>query len=233
MDGPRGLWELAARPGPAFAARAEEAPSAGRAFGAMLALRAPVAFLSSLLLWIRLTALCDALRDPGSALWREVLAALPGTLDPAQLAETLAGVPRLPSLGAALPWMALLAPVGVASLWLHHATFDHAGLLLLGGADRAKGFRGTLTADAEALRVGVLGALAALPGEVPGAPWWLGLLLAPAALWCWYLRGQALAAWHGCPLWKGVAATVLNVLLAGLLMLALLVLAALAAWIAV
>jgi hypothetical protein len=62
--------------------------------------------------------------------------------------------------------------------------------------------------------VGALGAALGLVGELPGSGWGLGLLLAPVAAWFWFLRGYALSAWHGCPLWKGLLATVLNVVLA-------------------
>ncbi|HLO69102.1 MAG TPA: hypothetical protein VK188_18935 [Holophaga sp.] len=214
----KALGERALRPVPAFAARAAEAPALGGSLRDLVLLRAPVALVASALLWVRLADLAAALRSPDSALWRQVLEILPTAPDPGELAEALARIPALPSLGSALPWLALLAPLGVLGLWLHHATLDHLGLMILGGARRG-GWRATLSAEAEALQVGVLGALLALPGHVPGAPWWLSLLLVPAAVYFWLLRGAALAAWHGCPLWKGLAATVLNPVLAGLLLL--------------
>lgn len=215
----RRLWERALRPVPAFGVRAAEAPALGGSLRDLLLLRSPVALLASALLWVRLADLADALRNPDSALWRQVLEVLPTPPDPADLVQALSRIPAFPSLGSALPWLVLLAPLGVLALWLHHATLDHLGLIILRGARREGRWRATLSAEAEALQVGVLGALLALPGHVPGTPWWLPFLLAPAAVYFWLLRGAALSAWHGCPVWKGVAATVLNPLLAGLLLL--------------
>jgi hypothetical protein len=37
------------------------------------------------------------------------------------------------------------------------------------------------------------------------------------AVYVWVLRGFALAAWHGCPIWKGVLATLLHGLLMAVL----------------
>jgi hypothetical protein len=47
----------------------------------------------------------------------------------------------------------------------------------------------------------------------------LGLVLLPVAVYFWVLRGYALAAWHGCPVWKGVVATLLHAFLMGALVL--------------
>jgi len=40
-------------------------------------------------------------------------------------------------------------------------------------------------------------------------------LLLPLGIYFWIIRGYALAAWHGCPPWKGVVATLLHVVLVG------------------
>jgi hypothetical protein len=104
--------------------------------------------------------------------------------------------------------------VGVLSIWLHDAVWDHLALWLLRGLGRPRSFRDTLVADAEALKVGVFGALAGLLK-------YLGigftLLVWPVGIYFWILRGYALSAWHGCPVWKGVVATLLHAALMGLL----------------
>jgi len=77
---------------------------------------------------------------------------------------------------------------------------------------------------------------ASAPGKGSGPAWWrtprpsrwgfwgprrafwetsgVALALIPVAIYFWLIRGHALAAWHGCPVWKGVAATILNMVLA-------------------
>ena len=136
------------------------------------------------------------------------------------------GLPQLPGLGRVLPWLVLLAPVGVLSIWLHDAAWDHLALWLLRGLGPSRGFRATLVADAEALKVGAIGAVAGLLKDLPGAGLVLTVLLAPVGIYFWILRGYALAAWHGCPVWKGVLATLLHALLMGLLVLGTLALVA-------
>jgi hypothetical protein len=150
-------------------------------------------------------------------LWDLVRAQLPGQVNPADLQAALAGLPALPGWGRVLPWLVLLAPLGVLSVWLHDAVWDHLALWALRGLSGRKSLRVTLEADAEALKVGVVGALAGLLKYVPGAGFALGVALLPAAVYFWVLRGYALAAWHGCPVWKGVVATLLHAALMGLM----------------
>lgn len=184
----------------------------------MLALRVPVSFLGLVASYAGLRNFYVRLLDSGGPLWTRLLATLPDAVDPQALREALARFPPPPTVGSALPWLALLAPLAVLSLWLHDAAFDHAGLWLLGGLRARQGFRASLVADAEALQVGVLGAAAGLLGDLP----WPGpqvstgvaLALIPVAVYFWLIRGHALAAWHSCPVWKGVTATILNLVLA-------------------
>lgn len=218
------LWGRAIRPARGFQDRCREAPPLRASVRGLLLLNTPLAFLGMVLSYLGFQGLYGRLADPGSAFWAQVLAALPEPPDPQALREALAQLPALPGLARALPALVLLAPVVVLGEWLHDATFDHLGLWLLGGLKLRRGFRASLAADAEALKVAALGAAVGLVGKLPGAGCAVPLLLAPVAVYFWLLRGHALAAWHGCPAWKGLAATVLNVVLAVAMVLALLAL---------
>lgn len=208
------LWTRAIHPRRGFLDKAEEAPALGQAVGEMMLLRSPLAFVGLLLTYAGFTTTYARLTSPTSEVWTFILKQAPESLDPAELTAALAKLPDLPSMYQMLPWMAMAAPLLVLSLWLHDATFDHLGLWLLRGLGTRRGFRASLVADAEALKVGALGAALALVGEVPGTGLGLTLLLLPVAVYFWIMRGYALAAWHGCPPWKGVVATLLNVVLA-------------------
>jgi hypothetical protein len=192
----------------------------------LLLLRTPVALLAMVLSYVACKGLYLRLADPASDLWRQVIQAFPEAVDPEALGEALARLPVLPPLAHALPGMVLLAPLVIVSLWLHDAAFDHMGLWLVGGLRARRTFHLTLVAEAEALKVGVTGAvLGLLPllPLLPGTGFALTLLAAPVAVYFWILRGHALAAWHGCPLWKGIAATLLNGVLAVAMVLLLIV----------
>ncbi len=217
------LWERARHPEKAFRDRAAEAPPLVESLKGLLAWRAPVAFLGMVIGYLEFGDLYARLVNPDGAFWTGILQAVPLDLDPRELRSALAELPPLPGLHGLLPWMVLLAPLAVLSIWVHDATFDHIALWMLGGLKSRKGFRASLSADAEALQVGVLGAAAGLLGSVPGVGWILAILLLPVAAYFWVLRGWALAAWHGCPVWKGVLATILHVVLVGVTAILLLV----------
>ena len=223
MEPLRQLWERAVRPRDGFRERALEAPALAASVKELLLLRAPLAFLGLVLGYLSFSDLYTRLASPDSEVWTRILQQLPEAVDPAELRGALAVLPAAPGLHALLPWLVLLAPVAVLGLWLHDATFDHMALWMLGGLGRKRGFRASLVADAEALRVGALGAAASLLTDLPGAGLVFSVLLAPVAIWFWILRGYALAAWHGCPVWKGIAATLLHVVLAGVWVLLLVV----------
>ncbi len=182
--------------------------------GRLLLLRTPVAFIEGLLMYWSLLGMYRSVTDMGSPLWGMILNALPPEMSPDDIQYFLRNAPALPPLAHVWPWVLLAAPVYVLSLWLHDAVWDHGCLWMLGGLKEKRGFRISLIADSEALQVGVFGAALGLLSGLPGIGWILSLPVGLVGIYFWILRGFALAAFHGCPTWKGVAATILHVVIA-------------------
>lgn len=204
----RSMVQALLRPRSAFQG---EAPPLGPALGRMLAVWVPLALLTAgLELW-RGLRLYAALRQ--GELVASGLARV--GVDPAELRVLLAGLPSAPNFQQLWPWLLPAVPFALLGTWLHHAVWDHTGLWLLGGLKQQRGFRTSLVAEAEALRLCALGLLVGLLGFLP----WIGLALALPLLlldgYLWLFRGFALAARHGCEPWRGVAATVVHAVLLG------------------
>lgn len=213
-----GLWRRTVHPVVGFQELAAAPPPLAASLLRMLALRVPVAYLAWAIAVVKFTLTYAAFKAMDGFVWKLLLPRL-NEISPdlrvEDLRTFLAQLPQLPSLGTLLAWGLLLAPVGIISLWLHDAVWDHGCLWLLGALKGKKVFRTTLVAESEAFSVGVIGALAALLGDIPFLGLVLGLPLLLVGLYFWVLRGFSLAAFHGLPLWKGVAATLLHILLAG------------------
>ena len=201
-------WQALVRPGTAFSAPPE---TLGRAVWQMVRVWVPLALLNAAgTVWRALEAYA-LLRGGGlPSGWLQGLG-----VDPQDLHDLLATLPAAPAFGRVWPWLLLAVPLGVLGTWLHHAVWDYTGLWLLGGLSRRRGFRTSLLAEAEALRIAALGTLLGLLAFVP----FLGVVLALPLLlvdgYLWLFRGFALAARHGCEPWKGVAATVVHAVLLG------------------
>jgi hypothetical protein len=211
------LWSRVADPARSFPARRAEAPALRVSLKEMLLLRSPLAFLALAFEYASFRSLYGRLSDPSGDLWTTILRSVPGAPDPADLKVALARLPELPSTHGLLPWFLLASPLVVLSVWAHDVTFDHVALWVLRGLGGDRSWRATMTADAEALKAGVFGSAFGILFLLPFLPAPLVLVQLPVAGYFWILRGFALAAWHGVPLWKGVAATLVHVLLVILL----------------
>lgn len=205
------LWHCALHPVQGFRERAAMARPPREAFWGFLAWRVPIAAVEATLAWQVLLRIWAMALDPAGMLWTQILPLVPD-FTTADLTLMLAPLPRPPSFHAYLPLVLLLGVLGPPSVWLHHVAWDHASLRLLRGT-KARSLALTAQAESEALTVGALGAALGLLAYLPGLGCALNLVLMPLGIWFWVLRGYALAAYHQCPLWKGITATLLHVVL--------------------
>ncbi|HEX9010107.1 MAG TPA: hypothetical protein VF804_07055 [Holophagaceae bacterium] len=213
----RRALEALRRPAPAFQGIAAEGPGLGASLRRMLAWWLPPALLHAGFTALSALRAWEGLRAGRLPPWSGLL---PAWVDPDDLRELLAHLPPPPAAGAVGACLLILVPLGVLGIWLHDAVWDHTCLWLLGGLKQKRGFRATLVAEAQVLRVAALGSWVGLLGLLPVAGTLLALPLALLEGWLWILRGFALAAFHGCETWKGIAATVLHAVLMGLFALA-------------
>jgi len=201
------VWALV-RPGTAFAG---SPPTLGWAVGKMAAVWIPLALANAAgTAWHAIQAY-DGFRRGTPPAW---VAGLLGA-DPLDLQVALRGLPPTPSFDRVWPWLLLAVPLSVLGTWLHHAVWDHTGLWLVGGLKQKRGFRTSLLAEAEALRIAAVGTLIGLLGFLPVLGPVLALPLALLDAYLWLFRGFALAARHGCEPWRGLAAVVVHAVLLG------------------
>jgi len=210
----RALWRRALAPEEEFRSLAGNEPRPLASFGGLMALRAPVAFVELLLTYFGFRRMYQSIAAVKGTLWDLVLWRLSGDVTAEDIRALMQDLPPVPALERVLPWLLLAAPLYVISVWFHDAMWDHGCLWMLGGLKERRGFRTTLVAESEALQVGVFGAALALLSNLPRIGWILALPLGFVGAYFWVLRGFALAAFHRCPVWKGIVATVLHVVLA-------------------
>lgn len=213
MDSLRRMLRALLQPVGAFHLLAQDPPPLGRSVWTMSAVWMPLAWVHAFLTIRRAVELYTGFRTAGLPAWLWTL--MPAGTEPEDLRRVLAELPPAPEFLHLWPWLFLLVPLGVLGAWLHHAVWDHTCLWILGGLKERRGFRTSLLAEAQALRIAALGTLAGLLGFLP---WIGGLLALPLLLldtYLWAFRGFSLAAFHGCETWKGVAATVLHAALLG------------------
>lgn len=206
----RDLWCCVLSPERGFGLLAERGIRLGPSLGGLLLLRGSVAFVEFVLAYMGAGRLYRGFLGMQGPVWDVLLRSLSPMTGMDEIRSLLLGLPPMPSLGRVWPWLLLAAPLYVASLWLHDAVWDHGFLWLLGGLKGRRGFGATLVAEAEALQVGVFGAIPALLAGLPRVGWLFSLPLGLLGAYFWILRGFALAAFHRCPVWKGIAATLLH-----------------------
>ncbi|MDE3032585.1 MAG: hypothetical protein KGI56_02880 [Acidobacteriota bacterium] len=200
-------------PATAFADLGTAPPRSGRAFGRMLLWWLPPALLyGAFSAWNALGGY-HTLRAGHLAPWLAHLI-LPG-LDPDSSVAFLRSLPPPPAPGTVALAVLLLVPLSVVGIWLHDAVWDHTALWMLGALKAKRGFRATLLAESQALRIAALGSWIGLLGFIPGAGLAVTLPLVLLEAYLWVFRGFALAAVHGLPAWKGVLATVVHAALLG------------------
>lgn len=209
----RPLWS----PRQGFLDLAADAPRLGRSLGWMAAAALPWSLVSA---WFGLRqelSAYAAFRDARGEVWNQVFAALPD-LSREDVRAIFAAWPAAPAWSHLAPWVPLIAAASLFGLWLHNGVWDHAALWILRGLkpDKAGRVKATLAGEAQALAVGWIGSALGLLAFAPGVEGWASLGLFPLTAWLWLLRGWALSAHHGCPVWKGVAATILHLVLFGL-----------------
>lgn len=212
-----GPFRLAFKPLTGFQEEARAGQPSGQAFLRMLAWRTVLGWADGALSLWGLAAGYASFKALDGPVWSRLVQAVT-QLNPDLHAEDVrslvAELPALPPLGTMLLWMLALVPLGVASAWLHNLVWDHGCLWLLRGVERTKGWRITARAESSALWAGSAGVALGLLGHLPVAGLLLGPVLGALGIYFWVLRGVALAAFHGCPVWKGVVATLLHVVIA-------------------
>lgn len=196
------------RPSTAFT---KPPPALGPAVAQMLAVWVPLSLANTgLTLWQGLESYAQLRHGDLPAWLEQALGA-----DPEVLRELLRSLPPPPAFGRLWPWLLVVVPLGVLGTWIHDAVWDHAGLWLVGGLKEKRGFRTTLVAEAEALRIAALGTLIGLLGFVPVLGTLLSLPLLLLEGYLWVFRGFALGTRHGCGAWRGMAATAVHAILLG------------------
>jgi hypothetical protein len=180
------------------------------AFGWMLLFRVPLAWASSVVAYTWLIALQQTIRTPPSWL-SDIIGQAPA--EAGEAFAVLGSLPNLPPLSASWPWLSIFAFLSIIGLWMHNVVWDHTALWLLRGTKPKPSLHFSCTAIAEAMGAASLASLISILASLAGAGLAALPLLVTANIYYWCLKGVGLALFHNCPVWKGIAATLLHVAL--------------------
>ncbi len=224
MDLASRLLRCALHPVQGFQERVAAGPRLWESFSKMMLLRSVLAIIGGLGSAWTFYQEYPVWKDINSPVWTQALRYVPQDFSQETLAYYLKNLPSLPPWSHVWPWILIIGPVSIASAWLHNAVWDDISLWMLGGLNSKRGWRTTFLAEAEAMQVGALDALLGLLRFVPVVGVLLWPILGLSGIYFWVMRGISLAAFHGAPVWKGVVATLLHVVLAIFFMFGMLVL---------
>ncbi|MCL1893608.1 MAG: hypothetical protein FWG02_05155 [Holophagaceae bacterium] len=194
-----------------FTEQATKKPRPVYSVGLMLLFRVPVLWVTTIIYYIWLVRALELAHDPPLELQDFVRHYAASSANDIFL--ELKNIPLLPQLETAWPWIGLFALLVVVGIWMHNSVWDHTALWMLGGTKSEDSFKTSCTAIADVMGAATYGTLLGLIATLPFVGLFALPLLGIVNIYYWILRGIGLSIYHGCPIWKGVVATILHVLL--------------------
>jgi len=193
-----------------FAELSEQPLKPWSALGWMLLFRVPLAWALTAINYTSLLRAQQTINDPAPAL----LDFVGRFIDQADgVFYELQHLPDLPSLNSMWLWLGLFAFLGIIGLWMHNVAWDHTALWILRGTKPKPSLHFSCAAIAEAMGAASFGSLISFIATMPIVGLSAIPIISAVNLFYWGLRGVSLAAYHSCPVWKGIAAVVLHVFL--------------------
>ena len=223
-------WRMAISPVKTFTDIAAHPPRPLKALAWMLLFRAPLLWASTALAYSWAAQIQQIFKEPQPMLF-DAVDLLTGRAE--EVFFELGSLPNLPPLGDLWLWMGIFALLWLIGLWMHNAVWDHLGLWILRGARPKPSFRFSAAAIAEAMGAASLASILRLIAMLPVLGLFALPLIGAAGAYFWVLRGTALSIFHDSPIWKGIVAILLHLLLAGLFYLALLVFSVIAVFLGI